>query len=101
MDGKCRVICSFVFNGFFFGGGAEVACRGQLNSYACKRSIIYNLKKVLDENLVMSIDINDVILKKRSKSYTNIDPCDIVSVNQSPMNQILEILCPMLSMIYM
>lgn len=42
MDGKCRVICSFVFNGFFFGGGAEVACRGQLNSYACKRSIIYN-----------------------------------------------------------
>lgn len=47
----------------------------------------------------MSIEISDVILKKIIKKNTNIDPCDIVSVNQSPMNQILEILCPMLSMI--
>lgn len=45
----------------------------------------------------MSIEFSDVILKRSSKN-TNIDPCDIVSVNQSPMNQILEILCPMLSM---
>lgn len=39
----------------------------------------------------MSIEISDVILKKVIKKNTNIDPCDIVSVNQSPMNQILEI----------